>query len=71
MNELAAILWPRWTPNERTEQGILAKLREQGVPLNSPDDDLRRAFVNVVCPSVCLRGAQGMRARLLGQRRLL
>ncbi len=46
------------------ERMILAKLREQGVPLDSPDADLQRACAEVVGPSICLRTAKRMRDRM-------
>jgi len=48
----------------RLEQAILSKLADMGVPLNSPDADLRRAFAEVVSPTKCFRLACAMRDRL-------
>jgi len=39
----------------RREQAILAKLADMGIPLDSPDADLRRAFAEVVSPTKCFR----------------
>ena len=47
----------------RNERNILAKLHDMGVPLDSPDEDLRRAFAEVVAPTACFRLACEMRER--------
>ena len=46
-----------------TEDMILAKLADMGIPLDSPDADLRRAFRGVVTPTRCFRLAMQMRDR--------
>ena len=48
----------------RREQAILAKLHDMGVPLNSSDAELRRAFRDVVAPTKCFRLAVQMRDRM-------
>lgn len=56
----------------RRERNILAKLRDMGVPLDSPDEDLRRAFAEVVAPTACFRLACEMKERARpAQERLL
>ena len=56
----------------RREQAILAKLADMGIPLDSPDADLRRAFKDAVSPTKCFRLACEMRDRVrLVQDRLL
>ena len=47
----------------RREEAILAKLSDMGIPLDSPDADLRRAFRDVVAPTRCFRLAMQMRDR--------
>ena len=47
----------------RREEAILAKLADMGIPLDSPDADLRRAFRGVVTPTRCFRLAMQMRER--------
>ena len=46
-----------------TEDMILAKLADMGIPLDSPDADLQRAFRDVVTPTRCFRLAMQMRDR--------
>uniref|UniRef100_A0A6H1ZDG1 Uncharacterized protein n=1 Tax=viral metagenome TaxID=1070528 RepID=A0A6H1ZDG1_9ZZZZ len=48
----------------RREQAILAKLADMGIPLASPDADLRRAFKDSVAPTLCFRLACEMRDRV-------
>ncbi len=48
----------------RLEEAILAKLADMGVPLDSPDAALRRAFRDVVSPTKCFRLACEMRERV-------
>jgi len=48
----------------KSEGAILAKLQEKGVPLESPDDDLRRAFAETVRPTGCFLVAREMRDRM-------
>jgi len=48
----------------RREEAVLAKLADMGVPLNSSDADLRRAFKDSVAPTKCFRLACEMRDRL-------
>jgi len=56
----------------RREEAILAKLADMGVPLDSLDADLRRAFAEVVSPTKCFRLACEMRDRTRAvQERLL
>ena len=56
----------------RHERNILAKLRDMGIPLDSPDAELRRAFAEVVSPTKCFRLAVQMRDRTRAiQERLL
>jgi len=47
----------------RLEQDILAKLADMGIPLDSSDADLKRAFRDVVSPTKCFRLAVQMRDR--------
>jgi len=49
---------------QRFEQDILAKLADMGIPLDSPDAALRRAFKNTVSPTKCFRLACEMRDRV-------
>ena len=48
----------------RREEAIIAKLADMGIPLDSPDEELRRAFRDVVAPTKCFRLACEMRDRL-------
>jgi len=48
----------------RREEAILAKLADMGIPLDSPDEKLRRAFRDVVAPTKCFRLACEMRERV-------
>ena len=48
----------------RREEAIFAKLADMGIPLNSPDAVLRRAFKDSVAPTKCFRLAVQMRDRL-------
>jgi len=52
----------------RLEEAILAKLADMGIPLDSPDADLRRAFRDTVAPTKCFRLACEMRERVRAER---
>ena len=55
---------------ERLEQNILARLRDKGVPLDSPDAELKRAFVDTVSPTLCFRLACEMRERMRAHKQI-